>query len=90
MTPLHKAAIKGHVPMVELLLSHGADVNMNDDVDGCYMQPTPCIQPHMPPVFRHTACKIGTTVVWFLGGCMRVVARCLHRDSRRTLHRDAC
>ena len=32
MTPLVRAAIEGHGPVVELLLSKGANPNINDNV----------------------------------------------------------
>ena len=30
MTPLHKAARKGHIDLVDLLIRHGADVNIRN------------------------------------------------------------
>ncbi len=33
MTPLQQAAFKGNAPLVDYLLCHGADVNMNEHND---------------------------------------------------------
>ena len=32
MTPLHWATEKGHLPVVELLIKNGADINVDDKV----------------------------------------------------------